>query len=90
MRERPSNAGFRFRGVRKVWNVNQERRGMEMTKLMMAGLLVLVAAGVTLPVRGDTLCAGESAQVAIDLTPGTRQTSGTETIPTLGSIVQNG
>ena len=51
-----------------------------MTKLMMAGLLVLVAAGMTLSVRGDTLCSGESAQVSIDLTPGTRRTSGTETI----------
>ncbi|MBR4171859.1 MAG: hypothetical protein IKR48_09420, partial [Kiritimatiellae bacterium] len=48
-----------------------------MMKEMMIGFMVSVAA---VAARGDTLCSGGSAAVAIDLTVGTRTTSAAETI----------
>ena len=51
-----------------------------MRKMMILGCAIAVTASVTLPARGATLCAGESAAVVIDLTAGVRTAAQTEQI----------
>ena len=47
-----------------------------MKRIVAVGCMVVVAMGAILQVRGDMLCLGESTEVKIDLTTGTR-TAGT-------------
>ena len=51
-----------------------------MKRIVVVGCMVVVAISAILQVRGDTLCLGESMEVKIDLTTGTRTATASELI----------